>query len=209
MSTPARDSEAAVLARLLAEVRTCRVCAAHLPLGPSPVVRGSTAARIMIISQAPGTAVHRTGLSFDDPSGDRLRRWLDVDRDTFYDESRFAMLPMGFCYPGRYARGGDLPPRPECAPQWRAALLERLPLVQLTLLVGAHAQRYHLATQPDSVTAAVRAWRDGWPAVVPLPHPSPRNRAWLVRNPWFGAEVLPQLRRRVAEVLQSNAEARR
>jgi len=193
---------------LLQRVRACRSCAATLPHGPRPVLQACPEARILIASQAPGRRVHASGVPFADVSGDRLREWMGIDRQQFYDPTAVATLPMGFCFPGP-GRAGALPPRPECAPQWRAALLERLPLVQLTLLVGAHAQRYHLATQPDSVTAAVRAWRDGWPAVVPLPHPSPRNRAWLVRNPWFGAEVLPQLRRRVAEVLQSNAEARR
>lgn len=157
-------------------------------------------ARILIAGQAPGRRVHLSGIPFDDPSGDRLRDWLGVDRRTFYDPRRFAILPMGFCYPGTGANG-DLPPRPECAPAWRAPLLAALPAIQLTLVVGQYAQAYHLPGAPTSVTEAVKGWRDQWPSVLPLPHPSPRNQRWLVTNPWFARQVLPALRRRVRELL--------
>ena len=188
--------------RLLAELRACTACAAHLPLGPRPVVRGLPSARLLITSQAPGTKVHETGLSFNDRSGDRLRDWLGVDRDTFYDERRIAILPMGLCYPGRYARGGDLPPRPECAPLWHERLLAEWPRIELTLLVGSYAIDYYLkkAKQP-SMTETVRAWRQYLPAFLPLPHPSWRTAMWEKRNPWFAAEVLPELRRRVRALL--------
>jgi len=191
-----------VLQRLLAEVRACTVCAQHLPLGPKPVVRGSTAARIMILSQAPGTAVHKTGLSFNDPSGDRLRSWLGVDRATFYDESRFAMLPMGLCYPGRYERGGDLPPRPECAPLWHARVRAAMPAVEFHVVVGSYAIAHYLPSKPKrSMTETVRSWRDYLPDYLPLPHPSWRTTAWERDNPWFAEEVLPELRRRVQALL--------
>lgn len=202
MSMPAQDSDEAVLERLLAEVRACTVCAEHLPLGPLPVVRGSIAARIMIISQAPGTAVHKTGLSFNDPSGDRLRGWLDVGRDIFYDEQRFAMLPMGFCYPGRFERGGDLPPRPECAPLWHERVRAAMPAVELHIVAGSYAINQYLAVTPKrSMTDTVRAWRDYLPDYLPLPHPSWRTTAWECKNPWFMAEVVPELRRRVRALL--------
>jgi uracil-DNA glycosylase len=202
MSALAQQSDEAILERLLAEVRACTACAEHLPLGPLPVVRGSTAARIMIISQAPGTAVHKTGLSFNDPSGDRLRSWLDVDRDTFYDETRFAMLPMGFCYPGRYERGGDLPPRPECAPLWHDRVRAAMPAVVLHIVVGSYAINQYLAVKPKrSMTDTVRAWRDYLPDYLPLPHPSWRTTAWERKNPWFMEEVVPELRARVRALL--------
>ena len=202
MSARIRESDEAQLQRLLAEVRGCNVCAAHLPLGPLPVVRGSTSARIMIISQAPGTAVHKTGLSFNDPSGDRLRGWLDVDRDTFYDEQRFAMLPMGFCYPGRFERGGDRPPRPECAPLWHDRVRSAMPAVELHIVVGSYAINNYLATKPKrSMTDTVRAWRGYLPDYLPLPHPSWRTTAWERKNPWFMAEVVPELRARVRALL--------
>jgi uracil-DNA glycosylase len=202
MTAVVQANDEAVLQRLLAEVRACTVCAAHLPLGPLPVVRGSTAARIMIISQAPGTAVHKTGLSFNDPSGDRLRGWLDVDRDTFYDEQRFAMLPMGFCYPGRFERGGDRPPRPECAPLWHDRVRSAMPAVELHIVVGSYAINNYLATKPKrSMTDTVRAWRGYLPDYLPLPHPSWRTTAWERNNPWFMAEVVPELRARVRALL--------
>ncbi len=202
MTAAVQANDEAVLQRLLAEVRACTVCAAHLPLGPLPVVRGSTAARIMIISQAPGTAVHKTGLSFNDPSGDRLRGWLEVDRDTFYDEQRFAMLPMGFCYPGRFERGGDRPPRPECAPLWHDRVRSAMPAVELHIVVGSYAINNYLATKPKrSMTDTVRAWRGYLPDYLPLPHPSWRTTAWERNNPWFMAEVVPELRARVRALL--------
>jgi len=187
---------------LLAEVRGCRVCEAHLPLGPRPVLRARETARLLIVGQAPGTRVHASGVPWDDPSGDRLRDWLALDRETFYDERRIAIVPMGFCYPGRDAKGGDRPPRPECAELWHARLRARLPHVALTLLVGRYAQaRYLGAAGEKTVTATVRAWRRFGPDYLPLPHPSWRTRAWAARNPWFEAEVIPALRDRIETLL--------
>jgi uracil-DNA glycosylase len=188
----------AALDALLDEVRQCRVCAADLPLGPRPVLRASPSARLLIIGQAPGTKVHESGVPWHDPSGDRLRDWMAMDRDVFYDEARVAIIPMGFCYPGRDKNGGDKPPRPECAPLWHARLLATLPALELTLLVGAYAQRHYLRQRAGrTVTATVAAWRDCLPRYFPLPHPSWRTRAWARRNPWFEMEVVPELRRRV------------
>jgi uracil-DNA glycosylase len=188
------------LPQLLKDVRACTLCAAHLPKGPRPVLQVDARARILIAGQAPGGKVHATGVPFDDASGERLRQWMGVERDTFYDPQQVAILPMGFCYPGTGA-SGDLPPRPECAPQWRARLLQAMPRVELTLVIGQYAQAWHLgAAQRGTLTGTVRAWRDYWPASLPLPHPSPRNNLWLKRNPWFGKEVLPSLRRRVREL---------
>ncbi len=187
---------------LLAEIHACRLCAKHLPLGPRPVVRIAGSARILILSQAPGTRVHETGLNFNDRSGDRLREWLAMDRDTFYDHSRVAVLGMGFCYPGRDAKGGDLPPRPECAPLWHPRLLAELPQAALTLLVGSYAIDYYLPeSRYPSMTETVRAWRDYLPQYWPLPHPSWRTTAWEQKNPWFKRRLLPELRRRVAALL--------
>ncbi|WP_374446880.1 uracil-DNA glycosylase family protein [Stella sp.] len=192
----------AELDRLLAEIRACRVCAEHLPLGPRPVIRGRATARILIASQAPGTRVHASGLSFDDASGDRLRAWLGIDRDTFYDEARIAIAPMGFCYPGRLPRGGDAPPRPECAPLWQPRVATAFARIELVLLIGGWAQAWHLGDRVRStLTETVAAWRDYLPRHFPLPHPSWRNTGWLNRNPWFAAEALPELRRRVATLL--------
>ena len=188
----------APLKSLLAEVRACRLCEADLPLGPRPVLQASASARLLIVSQAPGTKVHETGLPFNDPSGDRLRDWLGVDRPTFYDAKRIALVPMGFCYPGRDARGGDKPPRPECAPLWQPQIRPKLKKVELTLLVGLYAQAFYLGrARGKSLTETVRAWREHLPAFLPLPHPSWRNTAWLKKNPWFESELLPELRQRV------------
>ena len=188
--------------RLVAEIRVCAVCAPHLPLGPRPILRGRPSARLLIISQAPGTRVHETGLSFNDRSGDRLRAWLALDRETFYDEARVAIIPMGFCYPGRNARGGDLPPRPECAPRWHAQMRAFFPAVELTLLVGSYAINYYLTRSgPRSMTATIARWRDFLPDVFVLPHPSWRTTLWLRANPWFEKETLPELRARVAQAL--------
>ncbi|MBB09897.1 MAG: IclR family transcriptional regulator [Alcanivorax sp.] len=185
------------LISLLEEVRACRLCEAHLPLGPHPVVRAGQSARLLIVGQAPGTRVHETGIPWNDPSGDRLRDWLQMDREAFYDENQIAIIPMGFCYPGR-GKGGDLPPRPECAPQWHERLLAELPDLQLTLLVGQYAQKYYLPspgkTLSDNVRDFDRALQSGY---FPLPHPSPRNRLWLRQRPWFEEQVLPVLRERV------------
>ncbi len=186
------------LEELLGEVRACRVCAAHLPLGPRPVLRAGASARLLIIGQAPGTKVHESGIPWNDRSGERLRDWLDIDRDAFYDRGRVAIVPMGFCYPGRDPRGGDNPPRPECAPLWHPPLTAALPAVELTLLVGLYAQaRYLGPRRRASLTETVRSWRDYGPGQLPLPHPSWRNTAWLKKNPWFEAELLPVLRGRV------------
>jgi uracil-DNA glycosylase len=196
----ARDAAEAALQRVLAEARACRACAAHLPLGPRPVLRGRATARLLVLSQAPGTRVHETGLSFNDKSGDRLRQWMGIARDAFYDEARIAIMPMGLCYPGRFAKGGDLPPRPECAPLWHGRVLARLPRLALTLLVGSYAIDYYLKPR-GTMTETVARWRDFLPAYLPLPHPSWRTIAWERNNPWFAAELLPELRARVAALI--------
>ncbi|GAA3558233.1 uracil-DNA glycosylase family protein [Marinobacter xestospongiae] len=185
---------------LLARVRQCTICEAELPHPPRPVVQASESSRILVVGQAPGRRVHETGLPFNDLSGDRLRAWMNIDRQTFYDPQRLAILPMGFCYPGT-GKSGDLPPRPECAPAWREALLSRLPNIRLTLVIGQYAQAYHLSGARQSVSQRVAQWQDFWPDVVPLPHPSPRNNLWLRRHPWFEADVVPAIQARVAEIL--------
>jgi uracil-DNA glycosylase len=189
-------------AALIDEVRGCTRCAEHLPLGPRPIVRGSPSARVLIISQAPGTRVHETGLSFNDRSGDRLRGWMSVDRDEFYDESQVAIMGMGFCYPGRDKNGGDLPPRPECAPLWHPRLRPHFAMVGLTLLVGSYAIRYYLPeTRREPLGGTVARWREFLPEYFVLPHPSWRTTAWERKNPWFAAEALPELKARVAALL--------
>jgi uracil-DNA glycosylase len=196
------DSAWQAFSHLVAEIRACTVCAPHLPLGPRPIVRGRPSARLLIISQAPGTRVHETGLSFNDRSGDRLRQWLAVDREVFYDESRVAIMPIGFCYPGRDAKGGDLPPRPECAPLWHARLRAHFPAIELTLLVGLYAIGYCLPRpRPRSMTETIARWRDFLPEVFVLPHPSWRTTRWLRDNPWFENDAVPELRTRVARTL--------
>lgn len=190
------------LALVEKEARACDRCAADLPLGPRPVFRISATARLLIVGQAPGTKVHESGIPWNDASGDRLRDWLQLDRDTFYDESRIAIVPMGFCYPGVDARGGDRPPRPECAPLWHPKLLPLMPAIELTLLVGLYAQARYLGKQRQaSLTETVHAFRDYGPAYMPLPHPSWRNTAWLKKNPWFERDLLPVLRRRVRKLV--------
>jgi uracil-DNA glycosylase len=196
--------------RLLAEVRACTICAPHLPLGPRPVLRGRPSARVLIISQAPGTRVHETGLSFNDRSGDRLREWLALDREIFYDESRVAILPIGLCYPGRDPRGGDLPPRRECAPRWHPPLRAAFPAIELTLLVGSYAIYYCLPhSRRRSMTETVARWRDFLPEYFVLPHPSWRTIGWLRGNPWFETEAVPDLRTRIGRVLDPEALGRR
>ncbi len=186
---------------LLAEARACRHCAESLPLGPRPTLQAGPHARLMIIGQAPGTKVHDTGIPFNDPSGDRLRDWLGMDRASFYDPDRLAIMPMGFCYPGRNPRGGDLPPRPECAPLWHPRLLPALGAVELVLLVGLYSQaRYLGEKRKRTLTETVQAWRDYAPRFLPLPHPSWRNNAWIKKNPWFEAELLPHLKARVGDL---------
>jgi uracil-DNA glycosylase len=187
---------------LMARIRACRACARQLPHGCRPVLQAHPDARLLIVSQAPGRKVHATGVPFDDASGDRLRDWLGIDRPVFHDAHRVAIVPMGFCYPGK-GRSGDLPPRPECAPLWHPQLLPRLRGVGLTLAIGSHAIRGVLgAGRKDSLTETCAAWREYLDiGVLPLPHPSPRNTAWFVHHPWFEAEVLPALRRRVRRLL--------
>jgi len=187
------------LQALLKRVRACTLCAEHLPLGPRPVVQISGSARILIAAQAPGRKVHETGLPFNDASGDRLRDWLGLTRETFYDPQHVAILPMGFCFPGT-GNSGDLPPRKECAPAWRDELLAHLPRLELTLVIGQYALAWHLPDERGNLTETVKAWKRHWPAVIPLPHPSPRNNGWLKRNSWFEYDVLPSLRQRIAEI---------
>ncbi len=190
---PAPLSES--LDELLAAVRACRICVPELPHAPRPVLQVSATARILICGQAPGTRVHATGLPFNDPSGDRLRGWLGLDRERFYDARRVAIVPMGFCYPGRDAQGGDLPPRGECAPLWQTRVGAQLAAVELTLLVGRYAQVWHLGPLAKAgVGETVLAWRDYLPRYLPLPHPSWRNNGWLKRHPWFADEILPYVR---------------
>ncbi len=187
--------------RLLSEVRACRLCEAELPLGANPVLRASRTARLLIVGQAPGTRVHATGIPWNDPSGDRLRSWLQLDREQFYDESRIAIVPMGFCYPGK-GKSGDLPPRPECAEQWHAPLLAAMPNIQLTLLIGKYAQNHYLGSRRETLAHTVQHWQDHAPAYFPLPHPSPRNLRWFRDHPWFEAEVIPALREQLHTILQ-------
>ncbi len=185
---------------LLDQVLSCQICAASLPLGAHPVLQVHPHARILIASQAPGRRVHESGIPFSDPSGDRLREWMGIGPDLFYDAKKVAIVPMGFCYPGT-GKTGDLAPRHECAPAWRKPLLNRLHNIELTLAIGQYAVAYHLGAQRRSLTEIVRSWREFWPRLLPLPHPSPRNRGWLQRNPWFRDEILPALRQRVGELL--------
>ncbi|MEO0478035.1 MAG: uracil-DNA glycosylase family protein [Planctomycetota bacterium] len=186
---------------LLREARACRLCEEHLEHGVRPVMQARESARILIAGQAPGRRVHESGVPFDDPSGDRLREWMGVTREQFYDPDLVAILPMGFCYPGT-GRSGDLPPRPECAPQWRQRILDCLPALRLTLVVGQYAMKWHLGTRSRALTDVVRSWREFDSDALPLPHPSPRNNIWLKKNPWFEADVLSQLRKSVAAALR-------
>lgn len=186
---------------LLERVRACTICAAHLPLGPRPIVQIHPNSKILIVSQAPGRIVHETGIPFNDLSGDRLRIWMGINRDTFYDAQQIAILPMGFCFPGT-GPSGDLPPRPECAPAWRNKLMAQLSNLQLILVIGTYAQNWHLSSrQKANLTETVRNWSDYWPDMLPLPHPSPRNNIWLSKNAWFEQTVIPVLQKRVKEIL--------
>lgn len=188
------------LAGLLAEVRSCRACEAHLPLGPRPVLQAEASARILVVGQAPGVRVHNSGVPWDDASGDRLRNWIGLDTVRFYDASEVAIIPMGFCYPGR-GHGGDLPPRRECADLWLDRLLARLPRIELTLLIGLHAQRHFLGRRRKrTLTETVTSWREFAPEYMPLPHPSARNTPWFQRNPWFEQDLLPALKEQVASL---------
>jgi uracil-DNA glycosylase len=191
------------LAKLLAEIRACRICEAYLSHGVRPIIHASATARIGIVAQAPGVRVHETGISFNDPSGDRLRDWMGVSREQFYDESKIAIIGMGFCFPGYDAHGGDLPPRKECAVAWQDKLFAAMPRFDLTLLIGSYSFDWHLKGRAKAnVSETVKAWRDYTPSILPLPHPSWRNNGWLKKNPWFAEELLPYLRRRVKQALK-------
>lgn len=188
--------------KLLKEVRACKLCEPDLPMGARPVLQMSRQARILIAGQAPGVRVHESGVPFDDPSGDRLREWMGIERETFYSAKKISILPMGFCYPGT-GKSGDLPPRKECAAEWRERLMREMKDLKLTLVIGQYAQAWHLKERRrKNLTETVRAWKNFYPAIIPLPHPSPRNNIWMKKNPWFAEEVLPSLRKRVKRILR-------
>lgn len=188
------------LSALVGDIRQCKLC--DLPHDPRPVVQVSSKARICIAGQAPGTRVHKTGVPFNDPSGDRLRDWLAVNPDEFYDPARFCIIPMGFCFPGLDAKGGDLPPRKECAVQWRETLFEQLPQIEFTILIGSYAQAWHLGkARAKTMTETVANWQAYLPDVFVMPHPSWRNNAWLKRHPWFEETAVPELRALVRELM--------
>ena len=189
---------------LVSSVRGCTLCADELEFGVRPVVQVHPMARVLIAGQAPGAKVHQSGVPFDDASGDRLREWMGVKKNTFYDETQIAILPMGFCYPGK-GRSGDLPPRSICAETWMAKLIDALPRIRLTLVIGQYAQAWHLPFQQRTLTETVRDWDRYGEQLIPLPHPSPRNNAWLKRNLWFESDVLPELKRRVVHALMDES----
>lgn len=204
MTADAADAYIAAVSldAVLADIRACRACEAELPHEPRPVVRVAPTTRLLLCGQAPGRRVHESGLPFDDASGDRLRDWLGVDRETFYGHPAIGVAAMAFCFPGTNPKGGDFPPPPRCAALWRSRLIGALPQMELTLLVGSYAQRWALGERTKgSMTETVAAWRDFLPSYLPTPHPSWRNTAWLRRNPWFEDEVVPYLRARVSDML--------
>lgn len=188
---------------LLKQIRQCNICENDLPLGAKPVLSASPKSKILIVGQAPGIRVHESGIPWNDQSGKNLRKWLGVTNEEFYDVDNFGIVPMGFCYPGTGA-SGDLPPRKECAPAWHPALLAKMKNVQFTLLIGMYAQRYYLKSPSKTLTENVRNFEDHLPTVLPLPHPSPRNRRWLTKNPWYQLDLIPILQARVQEVLRSS-----
>lgn len=194
------------LPQLLREISACRICETNLPQGPRPILRASRSARLLIISQAPGSKVHQTGIPWNDASGDHLRDWMNLDRSTFYDETRIAIVPIAFCYPGAEAYGGDKPPRPECAPLWHQRVLNQLPNLQLTLLVGQYSQmRYLGSSRKRSMTETVKAFTEYGPKFFPLPHPSWRSKIWMRKQPWFEKTVVPQLQKAVRGVIADGA----
>jgi uracil-DNA glycosylase len=194
------ESLAADLDRLLQEVRACRLCEGRIP-EPNPVLRASASASVLVVGQAPGTRVHASGIPWNDPSGDRLRRWMGVSADTFYDDSRVAIIPMAFCYPGK-GKSGDLPPPPECAHTWHQRLHRHLPRIRCTLLIGHYAQSHYLKEKYPNLTGRVRDWRRFAPTTYVMPHPSPRNQLWLRRNPWFEEETVPRLQATLRSILE-------
>ncbi len=191
---------AAALDALLPEILSCKICKKHLPLGPRPVLQVHENARVLIVGQAPGTRVHESGTPFDDPSGVRLRQWLGVTPEEFYDPSLFAIVPMGFCYPGT-GKSGDLPPRPECADTWRKPVLAALPNIELTIVLGMYARRWHLDSDHKRLSDVVADWESFWPSQLPLPHPSPRNIRWFKQHAWFERDIIPVLQRRVRQLI--------
>ena len=188
------------LAALTEEVRACTLCAEHLPFAPNPVVRPSSTAKVLIVGQAPGTKVHETGIPWNDPSGNKLREWMGVDRELFYNNKLIAIMPAGFCYPGK-GKSGDLPPRPECAPTWHPRVMSHMKKIELILLIGQYAQKYYLKeTSKKTLTETVKAWQEYAPLYLPMPHPSPRNKLWLKKNSWFERDIVPTLRRQIKKL---------
>ncbi|MFC1236820.1 uracil-DNA glycosylase family protein [Vibrio sp. F74] len=185
---------------LLTEIKACKLCESELELGANPVIQADEDAKILIIGQAPGVKVHRTSIPWNDPSGDRLRGWLNIDKNCFYDPKNIAIMPMGFCYPGK-GKNGDLPPRKECAPLWHRSVLSLLPKIELTLLIGQYSQHYYLPDKPKTLTETVHQWHRWSPSVMPLPHPSPRNTLWLRKNPWFEEDIVKHLAEKVEKIL--------
>lgn len=195
------DKNQIALSQLFEQIRHCQECVNHLPFVPNPIIRGKSSAKILIIGQAPGAKVHTSSIPWNDASGKRLRQWLGLTDDEFYNEENIAIMPMGLCYPGK-GKSGDLPPRPECAPLWHEKILEQLPHLEFTLLIGQYAQQYYLANRAKTLTETVQQWQQWFPDKLPLPHPSPRNTLWLKRNPWFEINVLPVLQQRIKTILK-------
>ena len=195
------------LDKLVKEIKACNLCTNHLPLGPRPVIQVGSLARILIVGQAPGRRVHETGIPFNDPSGERLRLWMGINKEEFYDKDKVALVPMGFCFPGT-GKSGDLPPRPECADTWREKLLEQLPNIELTIVIGQYAQGWHFgSSNKQNLTKTVKSWKEFWPNAIPLPHPSPRNNIWLRKNAWFEDEVIPALQKTVNAILDKSTKS--
>jgi len=195
------------LDKLVKEIKACNLCTDHLPLGPRPVIQVGSLARILIVGQAPGRRVHETGIPFNDPSGERLRLWMGINKEEFYDKDKVALVPMGFCFPGT-GKSGDLPPRLECADTWREKLLEQLPNIELTIVIGQYAQGWHFgSSNKQNLTETVKSWKEFWPNAIPLPHPSPRNNIWLRKNAWFEDEVIPALQKAVNAILDKSKKS--